>query len=111
MPIFCFLVLLSETSPPLRNRPKSDNRETHLLNVIVTQRPSILELLPCENQPLLVWRDPLFILDLGLDVINGIAGLDLEGDGLSRKGLDKAVSYKLVAQAIKERRRARSVAV
>lgn len=66
--------------------------ETHLLNIIVTQRPSILELFSRKNQPLLVWRDPLFILDLGLDIIDGIAGLDLEGDGLAREGLDKACS-------------------
>ena len=30
---------------------------------------------------------PLLVLDLGLDVVNGIRGLDLEGDGLASEGL------------------------
>ena len=30
---------------------------------------------------------PLLVLDLGLDVVNGIRGLDLESDGLAGKGL------------------------
>jgi hypothetical protein len=30
---------------------------------------------------------PLLILDLGLNVVNGIGGLHLEGDGLSCEGL------------------------
>lgn len=46
-------------------------------------------MLPRENQALLVGRDPLFVLDLGLDVVDGVAGLDLEGDGLAREGLDE----------------------
>jgi len=28
---------------------------------------------------------PLLVLNLGLDVVNGVAGLDLEGDGLASK--------------------------
>ena len=28
-------------------------------------------------------------LDLGLDVVDGVRGFDLEGDGLARKGLDE----------------------
>ena len=31
----------------------------------------------------------LLVLDLGLDVVNGVAGLHLQGDGLARQGLDK----------------------
>jgi len=30
---------------------------------------------------------PLLVLDLGLDVIDGIRGLNLEGDGLAGEGL------------------------
>ena len=29
------------------------------------------------------------VLDLGLDVVNGVAGLHLQGDGLARQGLHK----------------------
>merc|ERR1712038_521968 len=60
-----------------------------LLDVIVRKGPAILELLPCKDQTLLVWRDALFILDLRLDVVNRVAGLDVQGDGLTREGLDE----------------------
>ena len=32
---------------------------------------------------------PLLILNLGLDSLDAVRGLDLEGDGLARKGLDE----------------------
>ena len=41
--------------------------------------------------------DSLLVLDLGLDIVNGVGGLDLKGDGLARKGLDEAVGVLLVA--------------
>jgi len=31
----------------------------------------------------------LLVLDLGLDIVNGVRRLHLEGDGLSSKGLDE----------------------
>ena len=62
-----------------------------LLNIIVRQRPAIFELFAGENQPLLVRWDAFLVLDLALDIIDGVRGLDLEGDGLAREGLDEAV--------------------
>ena len=32
-------------------------------------------------------------LDLGLDVLNGVRGLDLKGDGLPGEGLDEDLHY------------------
>ena len=32
---------------------------------------------------------PFLVLDLGFDVVDGIRGFDLEGDGLSGEGLDE----------------------
>ena len=32
---------------------------------------------------------PLLVLDLGLDIVDGVRGLNLEGDGLAREGLDE----------------------
>ena len=32
---------------------------------------------------------PLLVLNLGLDIIDGVGRLHLEGDGLPRKGLDE----------------------
>ncbi|BAT01542.1 Os07g0489650, partial [Oryza sativa Japonica Group] len=58
-----------------------------LLDVVVGQRPAVLQLLPGEDQPLLVRRDTFLVLDLGLDIVDGVAALDLEGDGLPRQGL------------------------
>ena len=59
------------------------------MDVVVGQGPAILKLLAGKDQPLLVWRDTLLVLDLGLDILDGIGGLDLEGDGLAREGLDE----------------------
>jgi len=60
-----------------------------LLDVVVGESPAILQLLASEDQPLLIWGDTLLVLDLGLDVLNAIRGLDLEGDGLPSEGLDE----------------------
>ena len=37
--------------------------------------------------PLLIWRNSLLILDLSLDILNRVRGLDLKSDGLTREGL------------------------
>ena len=60
-----------------------------LLDVVVRESAAILELLTGEDQALLIGGDTLLVLDLGLDVVNGIRGLDLKGDGLAREGLDE----------------------
>merc|ERR1712240_143726 len=58
-----------------------------LLDVVVGERPAILQLLAGEDQPLLVRGDSLLVLDLGLNVLNAIAGLNLQRDGLAGQGL------------------------
>ena len=60
-----------------------------LLDVVVGERPAVLELLAGEDEPLLIRRDALLVLDLLLDIIDGVGRLDVERDGLSREGLDK----------------------
>merc|ERR1711936_1350764 len=60
-----------------------------LLDVVVRESSSVLQLLASEDQPLLVWGDSLLVLDLGLDVLNGVRGFDLKGDGLTGEGLDE----------------------
>ena len=57
------------------------------LNVVVGQRPPILQLLPCEDEALLIRGDALLILDLLLDILNAVGGLDIEGDGLPSQRL------------------------
>ncbi|KAI7793017.1 putative ubiquitin C variant 4, partial [Triplophysa rosa] len=58
-----------------------------LLDVVVGQGASILQLLTSKDQPLLVRWDALLILDLGLDILNGVTGLNFKGDGLASQGL------------------------
>ena len=60
-----------------------------LLDVVITQGAAILQLLASENESLLIWWDALLVLDLGLHVLNRVAGLDLEGDGFAGEGLDE----------------------
>ena len=60
-----------------------------LLNVVVRKSSSILKLLSSEDKSLLIWWDSLLVLDLGLDVLNGVCWLDIEGDGLTSEGLDE----------------------
>ena len=60
-----------------------------LLDVVVAQGAAILKLLASEDESLLVWWDALLVLDLGLHVLDRVAGLDLEGDGFSGEGLDE----------------------
>ena len=60
-----------------------------LLNVVIGKGSSVLKLLSGEDQALLIRGDTLLILDLGLDVVNGIRRLDLEGDSLSSQRLDE----------------------
>merc|ERR1711974_583542 len=60
-----------------------------LLDVVVRESSSVLELLASEDQPLLIWGDSLLVLDLGLDVLNGVGWFNLQGDGLTGEGLDE----------------------
>ncbi len=60
-----------------------------LLDVVVREGAAIFQLLAGEDQTLLVRRDAFLILDLGFHVLNGVAGLNLQGDGLASEGLDK----------------------
>lgn len=63
---------------------------SHLLNVVIAQGTSIFKLLAGEDQTLLIGRNAFFVLDLGFDVVDGVAGFDFEGDGFAREGFDEA---------------------
>ena len=60
-----------------------------LLDVVVGEGPAVLELLTSEDKSLLVWRDALLVLDLGLDILNGVSRLNVESDGLASQGLNE----------------------
>lgn len=59
--------------------------QCRIIPTVVRKGPAILKLLSGEDQSLLVRGDTLLVLDLGLDIVDGVGGLDLEGDGLSGK--------------------------
>jgi hypothetical protein len=60
-----------------------------LLDVVIRKSAAVFELLTGEDEALLVWGDALLVLDLSLHVLDGVAGFDIEGDGLSGKGLNE----------------------
>ena len=60
-----------------------------LLDVVIRKSSAVLELLTSEDESLLVWWDALLVLDLGLNVFDGVGWLNIEGDGLSSQGLDE----------------------
>ena len=64
-----------------------------LLDIIIRQGPAILQLFASEDQSLLIWRNTLLILDLSLHVLNGVAGLDLQGDGLTSQSFHKNLHF------------------
>ena len=76
-----FSVSTSESEDQVKGR--------FLLNIVVRKSSAILELLTSEDKSLLIWWDSLFILDLGLDVFNGVCWFDIKGDGLTSQGLDE----------------------
>jgi hypothetical protein len=53
------------------------------LDVVVGESTSVLELLASEDQALLVRGNSFLILNLALDVVDGVGGLDLKSDGLA----------------------------
>ena len=60
-----------------------------LLDVVVRKSAAVLQLLACKDQALLIRRDALLVLDLRLHVVDGVASLDIQGDGLASQGLHK----------------------
>jgi hypothetical protein len=77
---------------PVELVPQPTAPPTDLLDVVVGEGAAILELLAGEDQALLVRGNALLVLDLGLDVVDGVRRLHLEGDSLARKGLHETES-------------------
>ena len=73
------------TSTETKNKVKS----TLLLDVVVTKGVTILQLLACEDEALLVRRNTFLVLDLGLHTVNRVDRVSLEGDSLASKSLNE----------------------
>ena len=46
-------------------------------------------MLSSEDESLLIGRDTFLVLNLGLDVFNGVRWLNIKSDGLASQGLDE----------------------
>ena len=55
-----------------------------VLHAVVREGAAVLELLASEDEALLIRRDALLVLDLCLDVLDGVGADDLKCDGLCR---------------------------
>merc|ERR1712115_554136 len=60
-----------------------------LLDVVIGEGSTIFQLLSSKDQSLLIWGNSFLVLDLGLDILNGVRRFNLEGDGFTSEGLDK----------------------
>ena len=70
-------------------KAKDQMKRSLLLNVVIRESSAVLELLSGEDETLLVRGDPLFVLNLLLHVLDRIRWLDIQCNGLPRKGLYK----------------------
>jgi|FLMP01.1.fsa_nt_emb hypothetical protein len=59
------------------------------LDVVICQCSAVLQLFTSEYQSLLVRWNAFFVLNLRLDVFNGITGFDVQRDSFSSKSFDK----------------------
>ena len=62
-------------------------QRTLLLDVVIRQRPAVLELLPGKDESLLIGGDALLVLYFGLYVVDGVRRLDIEGNRFTCIGL------------------------
>ena len=59
-----------------------------LLHAVVGQRATILQLFSYKDQSLLVWWDAHLVQEFVLDIVNGVARLDVQGAGFTSQSFD-----------------------
>ena len=59
------------------------------LDVVVGESSAIFELLTCKDESLLIGWDSFLVLDLSLDIVNGIRWFDIQSDGFTCEGFNK----------------------
>ena len=64
-----------------------------LLDVVVLEGSTVFELLSSEDESLLIWGNTFLVLDLSLDVFNGVGGLDIKSDGFTCEGLNEDLHF------------------
>ena len=83
--VVLLLLLLTTTTTQTEHQVQSGL----LLDVVVSERATVLQLLAGEDQTLLIWGDTLLVLDLGLDGLDRVGRLHVKRDRLAREGLDE----------------------
>ena len=72
-----------------------------LLDVVVRERPAILELLAGEDQALLVRRNAFLVLNLRLHVVDRVGRLNVQRDRLAPKRIHLAETSELHRQIVR----------
>ena len=70
-------------------KTKNQMKGGFLLDVVVTQSTAIFQLFSGKDKTLLIRGDTFLVLDLLLDIFDGITRFDIQSDGLARKGFYK----------------------
>jgi len=70
-------------------KTKDEVKGRFLLDVVIGKSAAVLKLLTRKDQALLVWRDALLVLDLGLNVVDSVGRLNLKSNGLASQSLDE----------------------
>ena len=78
-----------------------------LLNVVVEEGSAILQHLLHKKEFLLVGRQPLFILNLGFNVLDAIQGITLTVMGLARERFEKICMASALSGSSNEKLRTR----
>ena len=76
--VLLLLMLLASST-----QTKDQMESRLLLNVVVREGATILQLLSSEDQTLLIWGNSLLVLDLSLYILDGVRGLDIQSNRLS----------------------------
>jgi len=74
-------------TPPLNRRTRW--RVDSFLDVIIGKSSTIFQLFAGEDESLLIRGDSFLILNFLFHILDGVGGLDLQGDGLPGKGFDE----------------------
>lgn len=80
-----FLLALLATTSQSQHQVQS----RFLLNIVIGQRSAVFQLLSGKNQTLLIRGNALLVLDLRLNVFDGVGWLHVQRDCLTREGLNK----------------------
>ena len=70
-------------------KTKDEVKGRLLLDIVVRESSAVFKLLSSKDEALLVWGDAFLVLDLGLNVLDGVRRLNIKGDGLASQGLDE----------------------